>query len=315
MRLIAKGDRGDDVADVQRRLATLGYDIGAGGADGSFGADTEAAVRCFQEERKLSVSGVVSDETWRHLVEAGYTLGDRLLYLRTPFFRGDDVKRLQMWLNKLGFNTGRADGIFGQTTESAVREFQRNIGLVADGIVGDSTIAAFSTLRNVLEDSSSRVFPDPERASVLSAISGRQVAVDVGEGDSSDIAGRFGNLLEILGADIRFIPAQEIQGAELVVSFEGSVDQEKAVTFYEVDERFEKPSRLLALAVQKELKTTLDCLDEGVFPGNLGKGLPAIVVRSPLRCGPPDPSAREIFHQKIAVAVFDAVKSFLESAS
>ena len=50
--------------------------------------------------------------------------------------RGADVALLQNGLNALGFNSGRADGIFGAGTEQAVRDFQRSEGLSADGIVG-----------------------------------------------------------------------------------------------------------------------------------------------------------------------------------
>lgn len=58
--------------------------------------------------------------------------------------RGDDVKRLQVALNARGAVLV-ADGIFGRNTEEAVKAFQRNGGLVADGIVGTKTWAALAT--------------------------------------------------------------------------------------------------------------------------------------------------------------------------
>ena len=42
-------------------------------------------------------------------------------------------------LNTLGFNTGGLDGIFGIKTDEAVRNYQRQVGLVVDGIVGCNT--------------------------------------------------------------------------------------------------------------------------------------------------------------------------------
>ena len=42
-------------------------------------------------------------------------------------------------LNTLGFRTGGLDGIFGITTENAVKAYQRSRGLSADGIVGCNT--------------------------------------------------------------------------------------------------------------------------------------------------------------------------------
>lgn len=47
----------------------------------------------------------------------------------------------------LGFDPGRIDGIFGQQTGSAVQEFQRNVGLPQDGIVGSDTIRELRRLR------------------------------------------------------------------------------------------------------------------------------------------------------------------------
>ncbi len=42
-------------------------------------------------------------------------------------------------LNTLGYNTGGLDGIFGARTQEAVRNYQRRVGLTADGIVGCNT--------------------------------------------------------------------------------------------------------------------------------------------------------------------------------
>lgn len=52
---------------------------------------------------------------------------------------GDDVLYLQQSLNKLGYNCGNADGIFGGKTKEAVLAFQQDHGLEYDGIVGNNT--------------------------------------------------------------------------------------------------------------------------------------------------------------------------------
>jgi N-acetylmuramoyl-L-alanine amidase len=67
-------------------------------------------------------------------------LGSRLLYLTSPHLRGDDVEQLQSNLAKLGFDCGKADGIFGPLTVRALIEFQYNSGLVPDGICGPKTL-------------------------------------------------------------------------------------------------------------------------------------------------------------------------------
>ena len=53
--------------------------------------------------------------------------------------RGNITKLLQEKLVSLGYNTNGVDGIFGSGTEKAVMSFQKNNGLVVDGIVGKNT--------------------------------------------------------------------------------------------------------------------------------------------------------------------------------
>jgi N-acetylmuramoyl-L-alanine amidase len=103
-------------------------------------------VRAFQQARGLLDSGTCDEATWGALVEAGWRLGDRHLYLRRPYLRGDDVAELQARVSRLGFDPGRVDGIFGPTTSAAVSEFQRNVGLTPDGVVGHETYRALQRL-------------------------------------------------------------------------------------------------------------------------------------------------------------------------
>jgi N-acetylmuramoyl-L-alanine amidase len=67
-----------------------------------------------------------------------------LLYYRQPMLRGDDVAALQAQLGALGFDAGRVDGIFGPLAHEALRDFQRNTGLVDDGIFGPETLNTLS---------------------------------------------------------------------------------------------------------------------------------------------------------------------------
>ena len=140
--ILRAGDGGDAVRDLQHRLVGAGHSI-APSEFGHFGGSSEAAVRAFQTSRQIRVDGIVGPETWSALVESGFALGDRLLYLQAPNLRGDDVSTLQHTLNRLGFDAGREDGILGPETASALREFQRNAGLTVDGISGPATLEAF----------------------------------------------------------------------------------------------------------------------------------------------------------------------------
>jgi N-acetylmuramoyl-L-alanine amidase len=148
VRIFRAGDEGPEIRDIQQRLTGLGADVSAD-ADGSFGDATLAAVRAFQDRRSLRVDGLVGPDTWGQLIEAGFRLGDRTLYLHAPNMRGDDVLVLQRKLNALGFDAGREDGVHGPMTERAVRDFQRNVGEEPDGVVGLHTIETLERMRPV----------------------------------------------------------------------------------------------------------------------------------------------------------------------
>lgn len=165
---LARGACGPAVRDLKTRLARLGY--GAAGRTPSnepldeFGPDAETAIRRFQAARGLRVDGICGRQTWGTLVEAGYVLGDRLLYLRRPKLRGDDVAALQQSLNGLGFDAGKEDGIFGPHTDEGLRDFQRNAGATVDGICGPE---ALTLLERVGRDTGGSVARVKEREAVL----------------------------------------------------------------------------------------------------------------------------------------------------
>ncbi|MFI5046835.1 MAG: peptidoglycan-binding protein, partial [Acidimicrobiia bacterium] len=142
--VLRPGSSGEAVRGLQHRLRGLGFAV----ADdaGEYGSSTERAVRAFQTQRGIRVDGVCGAETWGELRDSGYHLGDRLLCMRRPMLRGDDVGDLQARLNALGFDAGKEDAIFGPDTEVALTEFQRNAGISADGICGRETIAMLDRL-------------------------------------------------------------------------------------------------------------------------------------------------------------------------
>lgn len=72
----------------------------------------------------------------------GAYLEDRELRLTSPAMRGDDVRRVQQALFDIGYNVGTPDGIFGPATDRALRAFQADQGLPADGVVGETTLTA-----------------------------------------------------------------------------------------------------------------------------------------------------------------------------
>lgn len=202
---IQRGARGPAVEDVQKRLAKLGYDLGPSGVDGVFQGATLEAVRAFQRAHGLADDGVVGPKTWAVLVDATFALGDRILYLRYPYLHGADVATLQTALNVLGFPCGLVDGIFGPATERAVREFQYNTGLPADGVAGDETLRAVERLRHAWRDRDPAVPSELKRLATdrQARIAGRTIRFEWREQALRAVCERAANLVEALSEATR----------------------------------------------------------------------------------------------------------------
>jgi Putative peptidoglycan binding domain len=220
VRPIRTGDRGAAVEDVQRRLVALGSDLGTSGVDGVFLGATCAAVVSFQTEHRLDEDGEVGPLTWAALVDATFTLGDRLLYLRSPYLHGQDVRVLQSALSVLGFATGDIDGIFGSFTERAVHDFQVNTAIAADGVVGPETVRALEGLRHAwagkLAQPPSELRASPVRAAA--ALKGVRVLL-VCEPEAEFVASRLANLAQAAEpeATVRVAEASGNRDADLVI--------------------------------------------------------------------------------------------------
>lgn len=328
---IELGDRGDAVADVQRRLSALGYSVGPSGVDGVFAEETKKAVQTFQAGRSLADTGIVDEKTWRSLVEATVKLGDRLLYLRSPFFHGDDVRELQERLNTLGFNCGAVDGVFGRMTERAVRDFQTNTGLPADGIVGEATLTAMGKLRNITESKSATSLPRrrPKPFSSAAVFRHRTVEIVCGSegqeaaarGRCEDLSERLKNLLELLGARVGIVSPEEAERqapaastASVRIAFDlGGEDVESGLCV----EAFGERSVVLAETVRAALSASVtEMTDRGVVRRESTPAPVAAVVRLGPAAGEADVEllADEAFAQKVAVAVFDGLHAYFRQA-
>lgn len=133
--LVRRGDEQHPVRTLQYLLRARGHTVVV---DGVFGPATEAAVRAFQQEKRLAVDGIVGPNTWSALivtVRQG-SAGDAVRGVQEEFqFRnlsGDPSKGLAV------------DGIFGPKTEAAVRGFQQALHadiptVTVEGIVGPVT--------------------------------------------------------------------------------------------------------------------------------------------------------------------------------
>ncbi|MBM3655884.1 MAG: N-acetylmuramoyl-L-alanine amidase [Actinobacteria bacterium] len=155
--MIKPGDHGDVVTDVTNTLHRLGF---IAKATDSFSDEVGQAVRAFQQERGLTVTGLIDETTWLAINEARWKLGDRSLRLSSPLMRGDDVAALQSRLVEMGFNPGRVDGIYGSQSEVAVKEFQKSVGVKIDGICGAATVIALMRLSRTVTGGAPTILRD-----------------------------------------------------------------------------------------------------------------------------------------------------------
>lgn len=181
--------------------------------------------------------------TWLVLVEAGWSLGDRLLVLAAPHLRGDDVAELQAGLNRLGFDCGRPDGIYGAATARAFADFQRNSGLIVDGVCGPRAIRMLALLARQT-GSGPGVAAIRERQSLAAHASLSTLRVVVGQfGGLSTVARAVAKGLRDGGATVMSTDEYEASaqaaaanrfGANVYLGFEARADERSLISYYSV---------------------------------------------------------------------------------
>jgi N-acetylmuramoyl-L-alanine amidase len=176
---LSRGDHGDVVTSLTTTLVRIGL---LALPSNEFDHLVESAVRAFQQTRGLIVSGSVNEVTLRALDEARWKLGDRVLGFNPgSLMRGDDVALLQARLIEMGFDSGRVDAIYGTSTEMAVKEFQRSVGVKVDGQCGPATIIALMRLiKTVTGGAPTQLRDDAYRAYRGPALSNKIIVLDPG---------------------------------------------------------------------------------------------------------------------------------------
>jgi N-acetylmuramoyl-L-alanine amidase len=192
------GDRVLQITDYLSRLSLLKE------PSDHFDESVCQAVKAFQQNRGLIVTGIVDAITLRSLEEARWKLGDRTLHTATPFMRGDDVAHLQSQLSEMGFNCGRVDGIFGAVTESAIKEFQKSVGVKVDGRCGPATIISLMRLKKIVSGGTPVALrEEARRADRGPALAEKVVVIDpASTPDILDLADRLEGRLIALGVSV-----------------------------------------------------------------------------------------------------------------
>ncbi len=319
MRLYRVGDSGESVRDIQTRLARLGFDSEPD-ARGEFRSGTRRAVRSFQRDRGLPPDGIVGPDTWRMIVEAGYALGDRLLYLRRPMLRGDDVADLQHRLNELGFDADKVDGIFGPNTDRAVHEFQRNRGMPQDGVAGPQTVGELRLVRRNAVTAGREAIREREWMRHLpSTLLGLRLYVDPACRDdkeavlawdaASSLVQSFQNMggRPILSREADVHPPERIrarranrEGADLNISLQLAGADEEGVFYFESAMSHSEAGKFLAERLSAE--TSLPVVGRA-SPFLKDTRAPAVVL------------ATDDLHPDIADAIVDGLQAFVAKAA
>jgi peptidoglycan hydrolase-like protein with peptidoglycan-binding domain len=121
----------DTTRAIQRELRLRGY--GALPGDGSLGLATRAAIIAFEQDQGLTPTGVASERLLRRIL-FGASVGESVAVAKERSLHVEQVNRaVQQWLAALGYQPGRVDGMLGEATVQAIREFEVDKGLVPRG--------------------------------------------------------------------------------------------------------------------------------------------------------------------------------------
>ena len=169
-RVLTTGDSGADVSRMQEALNTLGYYNGK--QSGNYLEGTTSAIQTFQEQNGLTATGTADIDTQRLLFSASARAKDAPATTGTPGddlgdindvvmaadgedntatadaeytkklsrgSKGEQVKLVQQRLTDLGYFDGPISGNYMNKTVEAMKQFQTNNGLQADGVTGEGT--------------------------------------------------------------------------------------------------------------------------------------------------------------------------------
>jgi len=142
--VLQKGDQGNAVRLLQTCLHGHHLLFGSpfvddpGAIDGDFGPLTDASLRSFQTNIGPGpVDGIAGPITWSQLDEADGSFPFTLDLAQGA--TGNPVRHLQRLLFAVGSDPGGVDGIYGNNTAAAVRNFQQKEGLAQTGNASGQT--------------------------------------------------------------------------------------------------------------------------------------------------------------------------------
>jgi peptidoglycan hydrolase-like protein with peptidoglycan-binding domain len=125
------------ISEAQAELRRRGYEIAA--ITGTANAGTTAAVRAYQADARLPVTGEISSDLMQQLRTARADSG--------AIYRAQ-VKQVQTALNASGYTAGPADGALGPKSRAAIGRYQSDNNLAATGDVNAELLASLGIESN-----------------------------------------------------------------------------------------------------------------------------------------------------------------------
>ena len=137
---IEKGQEGEDVMALQKRLMELGY-LAIDEPTSYFGHATKEAVKLFQRQHELQQDGICGNDTILLIYSE-----EAKPYVMTEGAEGNDIESFQDQLVELGYlESNQVTGYYGSDTVSAVKKFQHRNHLGEDGKAGEKTLESINS--------------------------------------------------------------------------------------------------------------------------------------------------------------------------
>ncbi len=149
--LLKLGSKGEDVTKLQNRLIELGFYTGE--ATGYYGELTESAYKDFQKAAGFAATGVTSEEDFEVFYSDDAPMTDSNDMDKVQLgASGEEVSKIQKKLEKLNYLKTDSTGYYGELTEKAVKEFQKDNSIEVTGVVGDATMDKLNDKDNAKSD-------------------------------------------------------------------------------------------------------------------------------------------------------------------
>ena len=130
------------------QIVMKSYGYYNGQIDGIFGNNSKQSLILFQLNNQIEPDGIIGNETCTLLLNKSniqkYKIIKTIEAQNTINPYSQEIYDAQLILKDLGLYLSAVDGINGEGTKKAVKEFQSKSGLVADGVIGSKTKAALS---------------------------------------------------------------------------------------------------------------------------------------------------------------------------